>query len=122
MDSGKMQSRHGGFSMRIVIVTPLAALALFVLSSCGNKNAGPNPKTPHAVIEMRECSTLTGAITATSPTEITLVADDNTSHTIATNQVRSIDYDEAPAPPAQSSPEHKASAALATTPRARPQS
>jgi hypothetical protein len=104
--------------MRIVIVTPLAALALFVVSSCGNRNAGPNSDHPHAAIEMRDGSTLTGAITATSPTEITLVADDNTSHTIATNQVRSINYDEAPAPPAGSSPAPKASPAVPRSPRA----
>ena len=103
--------------MRIAILTLLAALALFVVS-CGNKNGGPNSDHPHAAIEMRDGSTLTGAITATSPTEITLAGDDNTNHTIATNQVRSINYDQAAAPAAEPSPERKASPAVPRSPQA----
>ena len=44
---------------------------------------------------MRDGSRLTGTITATSPSQITLVGDDKTSQTIAMKQVKSIAYDEA---------------------------
>lgn len=104
--------------MRIVILAPLIAIALSVVSSCGNKNAGPNSDRPHAAIEMRDGSTLTGAITATSPTQITLAGDDNTTHTIPTNQVRSIYYDEAPAPAPGSSPDQQTLPASPRSPRA----
>jgi len=82
---------------RIIIVLPLA-FVLSVISSCGNKNAGP-----HATIQMRDGSTLTGVITATTPSEITLTGDDNATHTLAATQVKSIDYDEAPAAAAEPS-------------------
>jgi hypothetical protein len=78
-------------------------IALSFFSSCGNKNAGSNSDRPHATIQMRDSSTLTGVITATSPTEITLTGDDNTTHTLPTAQVKSIDYDGAPAASAEPS-------------------
>src|SRR5689334_25113146 len=114
----QIESRRGGLPMRIAILVLPVAVVLFVVSSCGNKNAGPNSDRPHAAIEMRDGSTVTGAITATSPTEITLAGDDNTTHTIPTNLVRSINYDEAPVPAAESSPERKTSPASPSSPRA----
>lgn len=81
---------------RLSVVVSLA-FALSVISSCGNK-AGPNSDRPHATILMRDGSTLTGVVTATSPTQLTLTGDDNVTHTVPTSQVKSIDYDEATAP------------------------
>ena len=46
---------------------------------------------------MRDGTTLTGIVTATSPAEITLAGDDNATHTVPMTQVKSIGYDEAPA-------------------------
>jgi hypothetical protein len=46
---------------------------------------------------MRDGSTLAGMVTATSPTEITLAGDDKVTHTVPMTQVKSIEYDEAPA-------------------------
>jgi hypothetical protein len=48
---------------------------------------------------MRDGSTLTGTVTATSPAEISLAGDDNTTHTVAMAQVKSIEYDDAAATP-----------------------
>src|SRR5260370_5085983 len=45
---------------------------------------------------MRDGTTLTGKVTATSPAEITLAGDDNATHTVPMTQVKSIEYDEAP--------------------------
>jgi hypothetical protein len=46
---------------------------------------------------MRDGSELTGTVTATSPSEITLAGDDKTTHTIPMAQVKSIEYDDAAA-------------------------
>jgi len=46
---------------------------------------------------MRDGSTLTGTVTATSPSQITLAGDDNTTHTVPMTQVKSIEYDDAAA-------------------------
>jgi hypothetical protein len=72
---------------------PLAAIlgSLFLLASCANKGSGQ-----HATILMRDGSTITGTVTATSPSEITVAGDDKTTHAIPMNQVKSIEYDEAP--------------------------
>ncbi len=71
--------------------------ALLFLASCTNKTASG----PHATILMRDGTTLTGIVTATSPAEITVAGDDNATRTVPMTQVKSIEYDEAPA--AQSS-------------------
>ena len=65
--------------------------ALSFLASCTNKQA---PSGQHATILMRDGTSLTGTVTATSPTEITLAGDDNTTHTIPMTQVKSIEYDD----------------------------
>jgi hypothetical protein len=46
---------------------------------------------------MRDGSTLTGMVTSTSASEITLAADDNKTYQIPMMQVKSIDYDDAQA-------------------------
>jgi hypothetical protein len=88
--------------MRITAVV-FIAFVLSLISSCGNKQAAPNSDRPHATIRMRDGSALTGFVTATSPAEITLTGDDNTTQTVSTKQVKSIDYDETPAAPGEPS-------------------
>jgi hypothetical protein len=44
---------------------------------------------------MRDGTRLGGTVTASSPSEITLLGDDHASHTISMNQVKSIAYDQA---------------------------
>jgi hypothetical protein len=57
---------------------------------------------------MRDGSRLTGTITASSPSQITLLGDDKTSQTLAMKQVKSIAYDDAqPADPAQADISHE---------------
>jgi hypothetical protein len=73
---------------------PLCLLALTLLSSC---NRTPAPGAPHATVSMRDGTSLTGTVTASSPSEITLLGDDHATHTIAMAQVRSIAYDQPPA-------------------------
>ena len=64
--------------------------ALFFLASCANKQASGQ----HATILMRDGTTLSGTVTATSPSEVTVAGDDNTTHTIPMTQVKSIEYDD----------------------------
>jgi hypothetical protein len=60
----------------------------------------------HATITMRDGSTQTGTITASSPTEVSLTGDDNVKRTIPMTQVKSIEYDDAQA--AQTSAQNSA--------------
>jgi hypothetical protein len=99
---------------RTVLVVPAVGALLFLVS-CGNKASGP-----HATVLMRDGSSLTGTVTATSPAEITLAGDDNTTHTVAMAQVKSIEYDDAAATPTAptqsgSTPAQPASAARAAS-------
>ena len=77
--------------MRRTIFVCATLGALFFLASCTNKQAPPGQ---HATILMRDGTSLTGTVTATSPTEIALAGDDNATHTIPMTQVKSIEYDE----------------------------
>jgi len=77
---------------RTILVSATLGALLF-LASCTNKTASGQ----HATILMRDGTTLTGKVTATSPAEITLAGDDNAAHTVPMTQVKSIEYDEAPA-------------------------
>ena len=79
--------------IRRTICVGAAFAALFLLASCASKQAPGQ----HATILMRDGSTLTGAVTASSPSEVTLAGDDNTTHTIPMTQVKSIEYDDAAA-------------------------
>src|SRR5215470_10598223 len=77
----------------------------FFLASCGSQTGSGQ----HATILMRDGSTLSGTVISTSASEITLTADDTTKHTIPMAQVKSIEYDDAPA--AQTSAGQSSSAA-----------
>jgi hypothetical protein len=68
--------------------------ALLFLASCSNNSAGPGQ---HATVLMRDGSTLAGMVTASSPSEITLVGDDKVTHTVPMTQVKSVEYDDAQA-------------------------
>ncbi len=99
--------------VRRIIFAGATLGALFFLASCANKPASG----PHATILMRDGTTLTGTVTATSPTEITLAGDDKATHTVAMAQVKSIEYDEAPA--AQPSATQASATPTAATPARR---
>jgi hypothetical protein len=99
------QVRTQDFLWRAIFVATLCT-SLFV-ASCGNQTASGQ----HATILMRDGTTLTGAVTATSGSEITLTGDDNAKHTVPMAQVKSIEYDDGPA--AQSSGAQASSTAAA---------
>jgi hypothetical protein len=82
------------------IFVSTAFVALLFLASCSNQAT----TGPHATVSMRDGSTLAGMVTATSPSEITLVGDDKVTHTVPMTQVKAIEYDDAPAAAAQTPP------------------
>jgi hypothetical protein len=75
---------------RRTIFAGTALGTLFLLASCATKQAPGQ----HATILMRDGTTVAGTVTATSPAEVTLAGDDNTTHTIPMTQVKSIEYDD----------------------------
>lgn len=68
-----------------------------LLGSCAKQDTGAGP---HATVVMRDGAEYTGNITNTSPSEVTFKGDDNAMHTLAMKDVKSIEYDDAAAPPA----------------------
>jgi len=79
-----------GYALTLPIVFAL------LLVSCAKQDAGTGP---HATVVMRDGTQYAGNITNTSPNEVTLKGDDNAMHTLAMKDVRSIEYDDAAAPP-----------------------
>jgi hypothetical protein len=75
-------------------------LALTLLTSCARQEtASPPAGQTRATVHLRSGGTASGAVVASTPTEIKLAGDDGVTHTIPTSQVRSIEYPDAPAPP-----------------------
>lgn len=87
-----IERAHTSNRMGRIILAGTMLCILLILASCSKPSAGP-----HATILMRDGSTLTGTVTATSPSEITLAGDDNTTHQIPMTQVKSVEYDDAQA-------------------------
>ena len=75
-------------------MTRAAMLVLIVtLSACSS-----TPTTgPHATVQMRDGSSVSGMVLASTPDEIKITTDDNVTRTISMAQVRSVDYGETPA-------------------------
>src|SRR5437868_2981630 len=78
------------FNIARIISAGAALYILLLLASCSGKQSSGQ----HATILMRDGSTLTGTVTATSRSEITLAGDDNKTHQIPMTQVKSIEYDD----------------------------
>src|SRR5215831_9002829 len=85
----KARARARNRILRMILVSATLSTLLF-LTSCAKQASGQ-----HAIVYMRDGSQLTGMVTATSPSEITLAGDDKTTHTIPMAQVKSIEYDDA---------------------------
>ena len=67
-----------------------------LLTSCAKQETA---KGPHANVFMRDGSEYSGTVMSNSPAELTVKGDDNTTRTIAMKDVKSIEYDDASAPP-----------------------
>lgn len=84
------------------LVMSSALLLTALLTSCAN--SGTSPDGPHATILMRDGTRISGTVTASTPSGITLMGDDKASHTLSMAQVRSVSYDEPQLPGAPPRP------------------
>lgn len=76
---------------------------LVMLSSCARQET-PAAGAPHAVVTLRDGTTVSGTVLSSSASEIQLAGDDKTTHTIPMSQVRNVDYGDAAAAPAGAAP------------------
>jgi hypothetical protein len=74
-----------------------ALLLAGLLTSCSSPSTADGP---HASVLMRDGTQVSGIVTASSPSGITLMGDDKVSHTISMAQVKSVSYDQAQPDPA----------------------
>ncbi|RPI09221.1 MAG: hypothetical protein EHM65_09410, partial [Acidobacteriales bacterium] len=73
----------------------LAAILVFLgLSACTNKSAVAPSEKRQATVVLQDGSTVTGAVVASSASEITLAGGDNITRTIPMTQVKSVEYGE----------------------------
>jgi hypothetical protein len=79
---------------RLSIAIP-AVLCLFLLASCTQKASD----LPHATVLMRDGTTVSGTVAASTPSDITLNVDGGSSRTLSMREVKSVDYDDAGATP-----------------------
>ena len=77
---------------KLVLAPALILTAL--LCSCTKTNT--SSEIQHGTVLLRDGTRLSGNVTTTSPTAITLIGEDNLPHAIAMRDVKSISYDEAP--------------------------
>ena len=93
MNHAAMKSSFGrvctSSQIRRAILVGATLGILFLLASCAKQSPGQHP-----TILMRDGTTLTGTVTGTSPSEITVADDDNATHTVPMTQVKSIEYDD----------------------------
>lgn len=85
--------------MRRVWVFPLL-LSVSLLIACSKKDssqASPDSTAPHATITLRDGTAITGTVTSSSPTEVTLNMDSGGTRTVLTKDVKSMDYGDATA-------------------------
>src|SRR5215831_17420442 len=81
-------------SRQQVWVFPLL-LCVFLLGASSPKDssqASSDSTAPHATITLRDGAKLTGTVTSSTPTEVTLNMDSGGTRTVLTKDVKSVDY------------------------------
>ena len=76
----------------------LALLFVFLLVACTQKESGEassDSNQPHAVVLLRDGTSVTGTVTSSTPSQITVNLDGGGSRTILTKDVKSVEYGEA---------------------------
>src|SRR4051794_34296302 len=75
-----------------------AILSVLLLAACTQKDsseAAPDSNAQHATVLMRDGSTVTGTVTASTPSQITLNSDAGGTRTILMKDVKSVQYGDA---------------------------
>jgi hypothetical protein len=92
-----------------------AIVVLLLASACSSSEAGP-----HATVQLKDGTSVSGTVASTSASEIRITGDDNVTHAIPMSQVRSVDYGDAAAPAAADTPKSGGTAAAPTMAAAKP--
>lgn len=89
--------------MRLRLVFPLIASS-FLLASCNKSPVAPVVTDgPHARLTLKDGTYLTGRVLESTTSQVVIAGDDNQNHTVATSQVRSLEYvDASPMAPTNS--------------------
>jgi hypothetical protein len=72
--------------------------SVLLLASCSQKEssqASTDSASPHATIVLRDGTKLAGAVTSSTPSEVTLNMDSGGTRTVLTKDIKSLDYGEA---------------------------
>jgi hypothetical protein len=76
-----------------------AIVLLLMVSACSSSEAGP-----HATVQLKDGTSVSGTVAATTASEIRITGDDNVTHAIPMSQVSSVDYGDAAAAPEAAKP------------------
>ena len=108
---------------RLLLLTIAAAAVL--LCSCAKKDAASDQ--PHATVLLRDGTSVSGSVLASSASEIKIMGDDQITRTIPMSQVQQVNYGEAqtaqtnpPPQPEQTAPPEQQTPAAASRPPAAP--
>jgi len=93
-----------------------AILLLFMVSACSSTTESG----PHATVQLKDGTSVSGTVASTSASEIRITGDDNVTHAIPMSQVKSVDYGDAAEPAAAGAPAKAGGAS--TMAKARPAS
>jgi len=94
-----------------------AILLLFLVSACSSSEAGP-----HATVQLKDGTSVSGTVASTSASEIRITGEDNVTHAIPMSQVKSVDYGDAAEPAAAGAPAKAGGAPTMAGARPRPAS
>jgi hypothetical protein len=83
------------FRSKHIPLLPAMMLAA-LLTSCSSQSTANGP---HATVLMRDGTQVSGIVTASTPSGVTLMGDDKASHTISMADVKSVSYDQPPPNP-----------------------
>jgi len=75
-----------------------AIVVLLMASACSSPSS--SEAGPHATVQLKDGTSMSGTVAASSASEIRITGDDNITHAIPMSQVRSVDYGDAAAAPA----------------------
>src|SRR5215467_3348079 len=94
-----------------------AILLLFLVSACSSSEAGP-----HATVQLKDGTSVSGTVASTSASEIRITGEDNVTHAIPMSQVKSVDYGDAAEPATAGAPAKAGGAPTMAGARPRPAS
>src|SRR5215467_10542053 len=78
----------------------IASAIVVLLLASGCSSSSSSEAGPHATVQLKDGTSVSGTVASTSSSEIRITGDDNVTHAIPMSQVRSVDYGDAAAPAA----------------------